>query len=267
MQAGDDFPEINPSVPTVARVYDYYLGGTNNFESDRMLCAQIDDLLPGTRGLAINNRRFLERVVRFLAAECSIRQFIDHGSGLPTQNNVHQVAQGIHPDAHVVYNDSDPVVAVHGRRLLASDPGTAFIHADMQDTSAIFDHPDTRRLIDFAEPVAVLFNSVLHCLKDEEDPVGLVHRVLERVPSGSYLAVAHLVSDSAEIREKLTNIMLTATHGNWGRLRTVEEVTPCFDGLEIIEPGLVELTTWRPDETPHEQTWDMIEFGGVARKP
>jgi hypothetical protein len=267
MQLGDDFPEINPSVPTVARVYDCYLGGTNNFESDRMLCAQIDDLLPGTRGLAINNRHFLERVVRFLADTCGIRQFIDHGSGLPTQNNVHQVAQRVRQDAHVIYNDSDPVVAVHGRRLLAGDPGTAFIHADMCDTTGILDHSDTLRLINFDEPIAVLFNSVLHCIKDEDDPVGLVHRVMDRVPSGSYLAIATLVSDDPEIRERLTKIMLTATQGNWGRLRTVEEVTPCFDGLALIEPGLVELTTWHPDETPQHQTWDMIEFGGVARKP
>ena len=267
MQLDEDFPEIDPSVPTVARAYDYYLGGSNNFESDRMLCAQIDDLLPGTRGLAVNNRRFLERVVRFLAAECGVRQFIDHGSGLPTRNNVHQIAQRVHPNAHVIYTDSDPVVAVHGRRLLAGDPGTAFIHADIRDTAAILDHADTRRLIDFDEPVAVLFNSVLHCLKDEDDPVGLVHRVMDQVPTGSYLAIAHLVSDDPEIREELTSIMLTATQGNWGRLRTAAEVAPCFDGLEIIDPGLVELTTWRPDETPREQTWDMIEFGGVARKP
>jgi hypothetical protein len=230
MQASDDFPEINPSVPTVARAYDYYLGGTNNFESDRMLCAQIDDLLPGTRGLAINNRRFLERVVRFLATECGVLQFIDHGSGLPTQNNVHQIAQRIHPDASVVYNDSDPVVAVHGRRLIANDAGTAFIHADIRDTAAILDHPDTRRLINFAEPVAVLFNSVLHCLKDEDDPIGLMRRVMDRVPSGSYLVIAHLVSDKPEIRKKLTNIMLTATQGNWGDCVRSKKSRPASTG-------------------------------------
>ncbi|MQA85305.1 MAG: SAM-dependent methyltransferase [Streptosporangiales bacterium] len=254
--------QIDPTVPTVARVYDYYLGGTDNYEADRILAAQIDELLPGTRGLALNNRRFLERITQFLASDCGIRQFIDHGSGLPTQNNVHQIAQRVHPDARVIYNDNDSICAVHGQRLLADDDSTAFILADMRDTDIILNHPDTKRLIDFSEPVAVLFNSVLHCIPDRDDPIGLVHRVMDRVAPGSYLALAHLVSDDPDMRRKLTDLMLGATQGNWGRLRTVDEVRPCFDGLEVIEPGLVELTTWRPDDRRQEQTWDMIEFPG-----
>jgi S-adenosyl methyltransferase len=170
----EELPGIDPSKAHVARMYDYYLGGSNNFEADRIACTELDKVVPGTRGLAINNRAYLVRVVRTLATEYGIRQFIDIGTGLPTQDNVHQVARQAHPDTRVVYVDKDPIVAVHGSALIADDRSTAFILQDVRRTEEILTHPDTRRLINFEEPVAVLYISFLHQIPDRDDPAGLV---------------------------------------------------------------------------------------------
>ena len=159
MNGIEDLPGIDPSKAHVARMYDYYLGGENNFEADRIACLELDKIVPGTRGLAINNRNYLVRVVRTLANEYGIRQFIDIGTGLPTQNNVHQVAKQAHPDARVVYVDLDPIVSVHGRALIPDDGSTVFILEDVRQTEDILNHPDTQRLIDLSEPVAVLYSA------------------------------------------------------------------------------------------------------------
>jgi hypothetical protein len=263
--------EIDANVPTAARMYDYYLGGKDNYAADRAACEELDKVVPSTRRLALNNRRFLQRVVRTLAAEHGIRQFLDHGSGLPTQDNVHQVAQRHDPSAHVVYVDNDPMVLVHGRALLEQDERTAVIHADMRETEAIFEHPDTRRLIDFDQPVAVLFNSVFHCIPDSDTdgPLAVVRRVSERLAPGSFLVMCQLVSDDPEVRKFVTDFMDQATQGHWGRVRERKDVAEWFEGLEILEPGLVEVSTWRPDSevAPRQLTQEWIEFGGVARKP
>jgi S-adenosyl methyltransferase len=264
----EDLPGIDPSKAHVARMYDYYLGGENNFEADRIACLELDKIVPGTRGLAINNRNYLVRVVRTLANDYSIRQFIDIGTGLPTQNNVHQVAKEAHPDARVVYVDIDPIVSVHGRALIPDDGSTVFILEDVRQTEDILNHADTQRLIDLTEPVAVLYISFLHQIPDRDDPAGLVHRMMSRLAPGSFVALSHLVSADPELRTRLTDLMLNVTEGNWGRVRTKAEVERYFNGLEVIPPGLVEITTWRPDDTaPEEQTFDWIEYGGVARKP
>lgn len=269
MQADDDFPNIDTRVPSVARGYDYMLGGTDNYEVDRRAAEALEDMFPGTYALARNNRRYLERVVRYLAAECGIRQFIDHGTGLPTQNNIHQVAQSIVPESRVVYVDNDPVVLAHGRvkALLTEDKSTAFIEADACDTGVILSHPDTRRLINFDEPVAALFISFLHCIPDARDPLGIVRQLMGRLAPGSYLAISHLVSDDPQTREKITGFMVQASGGNWGRVRRKEEVQEFFEGLEIIEPGLVNVTDWHPDGREEEQTFNWLEYGGLARKP
>ncbi|MEV5342409.1 SAM-dependent methyltransferase [Streptomyces sp. NPDC052676] len=263
--------EIDANVPTAARMYDYYLGGKDNYAADRAACEELDKVVPSTRRLALNNRRFLQRVVRTLAAEHGIRQFLDHGSGLPTQDNVHQVAQRHDPSAHVVYVDNDPMVLVHGRALLEQDERTAVIHADMRETEAIFEHPDTRRLIDFDQPVAVLFNSVFHCIPDSDTngPLAVVRRVSERLAPGSFLVMCQLVSDDPEVRAFVTDFMDQVTQGHWGRVRERKDVAEWFEGLEILEPGLVEVSTWRPDSevAPRQLTQEWIEFGGVARKP
>ncbi|HSA50451.1 MAG TPA: SAM-dependent methyltransferase [Yinghuangia sp.] len=262
---------IDVSVPSVARMYDYYLGGKDNFKADRDASDQLAAAAPGTQALAINNRRYLQRAVRVLAEEHGVKQFLDHGSGLPTQDNVHQVAQSVHPSARVVYIDNDPIVLAHGRALLADNATTTVITADMRDTDGVMQHPDVVKLLDFDQPVAALFVSVLHCIPDSDDPGALLRRVVDRLAPGSFVVVSHLVSHDDEVRERLTDFMLTATQGNWGRVRTAKDVTAFFAeaGLELLDPGLVEVSQWRPDgsEGPVQETTEWIEFGGVARKP
>jgi SAM-dependent methyltransferase len=276
IDAGEDWMQsswrpdaIDTKVPSVARMYDYFLGGDDNYQSDRDACEELLKQVPSTKALAVNNRRFLRRVVRLLASEYGIRQFIDHGSGLPTQDNVHQVAQAVDPESRVVYVDNDPIVLAHGRALLDENDRTTVIQADMRDTDGIFDHEETRRLIDFSKPVAALFVSVMHCIPDEDDPAALVRRVAARLAPGSFLVVCQLVSDRPEIRKFVTDFMAEATGNHWGRVREEHEVTAFLDGLEILEPGLVEVSTWRPDNelAPVQQTDEWIEWGGVARLP
>lgn len=272
MRPDEQLPvSIDAAIPTAARMYDFYLGGKDNYEADREATRELDKVVPSTRVLALNNRRFLRRVVRTLTQEYGIRQFLDHGSGLPTQDNVHQVAQRVDPTTHVVYVDNDPMVLVHGRALLEQDERTAVIHADMRDTDRIFGDPETLRLIDFTRPVAVLFNSVFHCLPDsaEDGPQALVRRVVERLAPGSFLVMCQLVSEDAEVRDFVTAFMDQATQGHWGRVRQEKDVAALFEGLEIMEPGLVEVSTWRPDTevAPRQLTLEWIEFGGLGRVP
>ncbi|MEU6256988.1 SAM-dependent methyltransferase [Streptomyces sp. NPDC047043] len=261
--------KIDATVPTAARMYDHYLGGKDNYAVDRAACEELDKVVPSTRALALNNRRFLQRVVGTLAQEYGLRQFLDHGSGLPTQNNVHQVAQRIDPASRVVYVDNDPMVLVHGRALLEQNERTTVIQADLRETDAIFSHADTQRLIDFSQPVAVLFNSVFHCIpdSDSEGPSAVVRRVAEQLVPGSCLVMCQLVSEDPEVRDFVTNFMDQATQGHWGRVRQEKDVAEWFEGMDILEPGLVEVSTWRPDNdvAPRQLTQEWIEFGGVGR--
>ncbi|EST39488.1 hypothetical protein N566_01685 [Streptomycetaceae bacterium MP113-05] len=261
--------EVDVNVPSVARMYDYYLGGKDNYAVDREAVAELDKVVPSTKPLAINNRRFLQRVVRVLAEDYGVRQFLDHGSGLPTQDNVHQVAQGIDPKSHVVYVDDDPIVLAHGRALLQEDERTAVIQADMRRTDQIFEHEEVKRLIDFSQPVAALFVSVMHCIPDP-GPQELVKEIAERLPSGSFVVINQLVSENKETRDFVTNFMDESTQGHWGRVREPREVERYFDGLEVLEPGLGRVNQWRQDaglalQEPDGDDW--FEFGGVARVP
>ncbi|PJE95327.1 hypothetical protein CUT44_23840 [Streptomyces carminius] len=269
-QARDPLPDkIDVNVPSVARMYDHILGGKNNYSVDREAVDELLKVVPSTQALALNNRRFLQRVVRVLARDYGIRQFIDHGSGLPTQDNVHQVAQQVDKGCRVVYVDNDPIVLAHGRALLEENENTTVIQADMRDTEGILGHPDTVRLIDFDQPVAALFVSVLHCIPDADDPAGLVRRVAGRLAPGSLLVVCQLVSEDSETRRAVTDFMAESTGGNWGRVREPREVDGFFEGLEVLEPGLVEVSTWRPDSDvgPKQTTWEWQEYGGVGRRP
>ncbi|MEU9125225.1 SAM-dependent methyltransferase [Streptomyces sp. NPDC048506] len=258
---------VDVTVPSVARMYDHYLGGKDNYAVDREACEELSKVVPSTQVLAINNRRFLQRVVRWLATEHGIRQFVDHGSGLPTQDNVHQVAQRVDPDARVVYVDNDPIVLAHGRALLEENANTVVIQADMRDTDGIFDSPEVERLIDFDQPVAALFVSVLHCIPDSSDPAGLIKRVADRLAPGSFLVVCQLVSEDKATRDFVTEFMRVQTQGHWGRVRQQHELAGFLDGLEVLEPGLVEVSTWKPDADigPRQLTQEWIEYGGVAR--
>ncbi|MGW3957323.1 SAM-dependent methyltransferase [Streptomyces sp. NPDC004752] len=257
------------SRPSVARMYDFLLGGTDNYQVDRDACDELLQMAPSSKDLALVNRAFLVRAVRYLAAECGVRRFLDHGSGLPTRPNVHQVAQEVDPSSKVVYIDNDPVVLAHGRMMLAEDPSTtAVLRADMRDTDGIFGSAEVQRLLHDAQPVAALFVSVLHCIPDRDNPWALVREVAGRLPAGSYMVISHLASDDAELRASVTDFMAGVTSNNWGQVRSISEVNRFFEGLELVE-GIepVEVSHWRPDSdlAPRQRTEEWIEYGAVAR--
>lgn len=283
--AGIDITRAN-----AARVYDYCLFGQNNYEVDRETARRGIEMTPGIVWAARENRAWLGRVVRYLAESCGITQFLDHGSGLPTRENVHQVAQRYVPDSRVVYIDREPEVLAYGRALLADNDNTTVITADMAHADEILRSPEVRRLIDFDQPVGVLYISVLHCLPDSAKPWDAVARTLDAVPSGSYLALSHLVSDDKEFAEQFTRF--ANAEMDWGRVRHPDEVSELFDGLEVVEPGLGDIAKWRldlgpallprPDSPENPVEWgpawrdDVVdpnapkqiwEHGGVARKP
>lgn len=264
-----DKKRVDLTVPSAARMYDWLLGGSNNFEVDKAACEQLLEAAPTTKALALNNRWFLERAVRALAEEYGIRQYIDFGSGLPTQNNVHQIAQSIDPSSRVCYIDNDPVVLGYGRSILDENDRTAIIGSDMVDTEFIFKHADFERLINLDKPVAALFVSVLHCLADEAKPAELVRRVIEKLKPGSFVVICHLVSDSSRLRGQVTDLMLELTHGNWGRVREKSDVHGYFAELDVKRPGLVDVTDWRPDSELRQQqrSIEWTEYGGIAQIP
>ncbi|MDQ0935179.1 SAM-dependent methyltransferase [Streptomyces turgidiscabies] len=257
---------VDVTIPSVARMYDSLLGGQDNYPADRAACTELLKHVPSMRELALNNRQFLRRVVQVLAAEYGIRQFIDYGSGLPTQDNVHEVAQRVDPASRVVYIDNDPIVRAIGGVLLESNENTAVLQADMRDTDEIFSSEPVRRLIDFTQPVAALFVSVLHCIPDASGPAQLVARVADRLPAGSMMVVCQLVSDSAQVRDFVTGFMDEQTQGHWGRVREKRDVADFCVPLDVVEPGLVEVSGWRPgmDEVPTQSSWEWEEYGGVG---
>ncbi|MCX4659141.1 SAM-dependent methyltransferase [Streptomyces uncialis] len=262
-----DSHRIDTRTPSVARMYDWLLGGVDNYRSDRDACADLLRIVPDSQALALNNRAFLRRIVHYLAAERGIRQFLDHGSGLPTRDNVHEIAQREDPDSRVVYIDNDPIVHAHARARLEHNDRTAVLHADMTETTAIFGHPDVRRLIRRHQPTAALFVSVAHCLKDEQ-VLPMFRRVKDRLAPGSVMVICQLVSERADIRDQVTALMKNATDGAWGRVRSKAEVAEYFDqlGLTAIKPGLVNVTTWgaESDVVPRQRTGDWEEWGGAA---
>ncbi len=193
---------IDTTVPTPARMYDFWLGGHDNFAVDRAAALAVSEAAPEIRLMALENRKFLRRAVRYLAAEAGIAQFLDIGTGLPTQGNVHQVAQQVNPDARVVYADNDPMVLAHSRALKTGG-NTAVIEADLRDPASILDHPRTRELIDFSQPLAVLLVAVLHFIGGDDDPYAIVGSICDTLPPGSYLVISHatggiLRGDSAD---------------------------------------------------------------------
>lgn len=266
-------PGVDPTKPSVARVYDYFLGGKDNFAVDREVAQMALQVTPDGPASGRANRAFLRRVVRYLAGEAGIRQFLDIGSGLPTQGNVHQVAKEVAEGVHVVYADNDPMVLAHGRALLCEADTATVIQADIRDPDGIFNAPEVRQFIDFDQPVAILMMAILHHLSDDEDPGGLAARYRERLTSGSYLAISHFCDPgerAPEASRKAHEVqkIFNETLGT-GRWRTYEEVTSYFGDLELLEPGLVPFPEWRPEpgEVFPEQTDTYHTFiGGLARK-
>ncbi|MFD8984639.1 SAM-dependent methyltransferase [Streptomyces sp. NPDC059564] len=259
---------IDVTRPSYARMYDYLIGGTDNYPSDRQACAELLTIAPAMEQLAQSNRAFLVRAVRYLARQRGVRRFIDFGTGLPTRPNVHQVAQEVDPTASVVYIDNDPMVCAHGRMVLEENLlTTAVIDADIRRLETIFTVPRVRRILADNRPVAALFVSVLHCLNDDDDPWQLVRNVARRLPAGSYIVISHLASDDPTLRQDLTAFM-SRTIGTWGRVRSTTEIARLFDQTDLLEhPSPVEVSTWRPDTDlgVHPANRDWIEYGGVAR--
>ncbi len=266
--AGSDreIPKINTSVPHPARVYDYFLGGKDNFEADRAAAEAANNAFPRTAESARAARAFLRRVVRFLAADAGIRQFLDIGTGLPSGENVHQVAQSTAPDARIVYVDNDPIVLLHAQALLTSSPegAVAYLDADLRDPEKILG--EAAKTLDFGQPMAVLLLGILHNIGDHDDPYGIVRRLVQAMPRGSYLAVCHLTAEIypelAEWARALNERQLDAPLV----LRDHAQVTGFFEGLELLEPGVVQLSKWRP-RSELESAAAAALWGGVARKP
>ena len=279
-------PNIPLDIPTSARVYGWFLGGKDNYEIDRQIALATLQGFPHVADIARQNRQFLYRAVRYLVQEAGIHQFLDFGCGLPTDQNVHQVAQQFDPDARVVYVDIDPIVLAHGRAMLADQEATTVITADMREPDAILDHPDVERLIDFDKPLAVLFLSVGHHLKDSDTVGGgprhaLRHIIDTKTVAGSHVAFSQVVTDDPVLGAKLT-AQIDGSGVPW-QTRTPAEVDALFDGLEPVEPGFVNLKQWRPDPNqpalqpvpaplyPYigitDTNTDVYEYGGVLRKP
>ncbi|WP_131768822.1 SAM-dependent methyltransferase [Candidatus Protofrankia californiensis] len=265
--ADEDQPpaNLNPDVPHIARIYDYLLGGRNNYAADREVGEQIMAAVPSTAASVLANRAFLGRAVHHLATEAGIRQFLDIGTGLPSADNTHEVAQRAAPTSRIVYVDNDPIVLVHARALLASSPqgATAYIESDLRNPDAVL--KKAAATLDFTSPVAVMLVAILHCIADEDDPYGIVTTLLDAVPSGSYLVFSHPASDIIPegMRQAQTHINASATEKII--FRSHAEVSRFFDGLELLEPGIVPTTQWRPD--PGADTTPMPVWAGLARKP
>jgi hypothetical protein len=264
-------PDIDTTVAHEARMYDYWLGGKDNYPPDRALGDLIREQIPTISAMARANRAFLDRAVRYLAGEVGIRQFLDIGTGIPTPPNVHQVAQGIRPDARVLYTDNDPLVLAHARALMASTPQgrTAFTMADFRDPDAILASPQLRETLDLGEPVGVLLIAVLMYFDPAEgtDPYPVVGRLLDALPSGSYLAITHPTADFDP--EAMAGVYGVAKQAGMTILpRSRAEVTRFFDGLELVDPGVTPVLGWRPDErdVPGVDVQSAYYWAGMGRK-
>jgi hypothetical protein len=260
-------PEVDTSKANVARVYDYWVGGDHNFQADRDLARTITALDPNIRATMRANRAFLGRVVRFLAGQAGIRQFLDIGSGIPTENNVHQVAQDTAPGSRVVYVDNDDVAVAHSRLLLADNPDATVIQADLREPTAILADPETQLLLDFTQPVAVFLVAVLHFIPDTGQAADIVATLRDALAPGSYLVICHACRDEqpslATSFENVYNSRVTAQLA----MRSREEIAGLCDGFTLLEPGLVWIPEWRPDspgDVPPDPSryWALV---GVAR--
>lgn len=269
---------VDPNTPSIARVYDYLLGGKDNYPVDQKVGDHFKVDLPGSVAIAFGNRQALVRGVRDMARS-GVKQFIDLGSGLPTADNVHQVAARYTDGAKVVYIDNDPIVLAHGRSLLATDDSTTVVQADVREPERIRNSEEVRRLIDFDQPVAMVFSAILHHLNDDEDPHGVVSYWCDQIPSGSQVFISHFRSGgNAETEAAEQKLQSTFGRGRW---RTDDEIRQLFGGLQVLEPGIVPAVLWRPDTADESDSpmssigtaereltvWDQLISAGLARKP
>ena len=274
--AGPDEPghravDLQTGQPHPARVYDYLLGGKDNFAADRAAAEAGLRANPNSRIPPRENRAFLGRAVRYLAGEAGISQFLDIGTGIPTSPNVHEIAQGIEPRARIVYVDNDPIVLAQARALLTTGPEgrTAYIDADLRDIDAILGSADLQRTLDLSKPVGLLLIAVMHFIPDEDDPWTLAARLLAALPSGSYLALSHLTGDF-DPAAWAGVVAVYRRSGVTMQVRPKPDVERFFAGLDPIDPGVVSLPQWHPDPSdvgrpPSDAAVSV--YGGVARKP
>jgi O-methyltransferase involved in polyketide biosynthesis len=259
-------PKVDSSIPQTARIWNYWLGGKDNFAVDRAVGDEILAVMPDLLAIARESRAFLARTVTFLAKEAGIRQFLDLGTGLPTADNTHQVAQRIAPESRIVYVDHDPLVLVHARALLTSDPlgATDYIDADARQTDRVL--TEARRTLDLDKPVAVMMLGLLGHVVDDQDAATLVDNIMSQLPSGSYLTIDDgtnvIRSEEHQEAQRIWNESAEPPY----RLRTPEQLAGFFDGLELVEPGVVSAPRWRP-EPPGSEPPELDVFGGVGRKP
>jgi SAM-dependent methyltransferase len=259
---------IDLTVPSVSRVYDYFLGGSHNFEVDREVARGALKAMPGAPKIAQANRAVMRRAARF-AMDLGIRQFLDIGSGIPTFGNVHEVAQHVDPEARVVYVDNDPVAVAHSRAVLAGNEQATIAAADLRDPRSVLEHAETRRLLDFDRPLALMLVAVLHFLPDEDDPAGVIATLRDALAPGSVVVITHATMEHGptpsgqrgvqQVYQRTTTPLL---------MRTAAELEPFFDGFEIVEPGIVPLPFWRPDTPPSDEDDPSVLHGlaGVGLK-
>jgi trans-aconitate methyltransferase len=260
---------IDPTVPSVARMYDYYLGGKDNFASDRVAAEKIIKAVPAVRMMAQANRAFLRRAVTELAGQ-GVHQFLDIGSGLPTQENVHQVVHQIIPDAQVTYVDNDPIVLAHGRALLADNPHTTVIQADMREPKVLLNHPEVRATIDFGRPVALILLAMLHFIPDDDDANAIIASVRETLSPGSYVVLSHAFAGqtSQEVRDMAKETYRSTSAGSL-TMRGPSQLAAYLDGLDVLPPGIVPVQAWHPEfdeDVPIDFNEPSI-LGAVARLP
>ena len=258
---------IDTTVPHSARIWNYWLGGKDNFAVDRAAGDAWAATFPGVRDIARASRSFLTRSIHYLAAEAGIRQFLDIGTGLPTADNTHQVAQRVAPEARIVYVDNDPLVLAHARALLTSTPegATAYIHADLRDPDKIL--AEAAETLDFTKPIALILSGVLGHVVDIGEARSIVRGLMDALPSGSYLSL----NDGTSVVGGEQVEQATQDYNESGALpyiqRTPEEIASFFDGLELVPPGVVSCPRWRPDPAPADSLAEVDAFGGVGRKP
>jgi hypothetical protein len=264
---GDWRTTFRPDIPSPARIYDYLLGGKDNYPADRQAGDEIAAYLPGIREACRWNRIFLRRAVYFLAAEAGIRQFIDIGAGLPASGHVHDIARQAEPAARIVYVDNDPVVLAHGRNMLHGVPDTAILSHDLRAPAEILADLELRRLIDFSEPVAILLVAILPFISDADDPAGIIKELLAPFPSGSYLALSHVTADGTRAVNEAAKVYDEATAQ--AHVRRREAVLALVDGLDLVAPGLVWTPQWHPEPGAGipARPADSLCYALVARKP
>ena len=264
-----DLPDgVEPERPSAARVYDYYLGGSHNFAVDRAMAEQAMRILPELPANMRANRAFLRRAVRYLLHQ-GVRQFLDLGSGIPTVGNVHEVALSEAPDARIVYVDIDPVAFAHSQAILEDTPAATVIQADVIDVPSVLGHPETRRMIDFAQPVGVLMVALLHFVPEAADPAGVVAGYREAVVSGSFLAISHGTGDQQGERAPSME-QLYARSANPLVSRDHATIEAFFTGFDLVEPGVVFVPEWRPDPDARPTTTPSARtatYAGVGRVP